>query len=108
MASESALSLPEVLRELRERRGLSKRALSYKAGLSASYVGKLEAGLIEPSVRAFAVIALALGLSSAETLFCVRCAIALARSDVEGGNVPLAARIMADDLALSQRRQAVN
>ncbi len=60
----SALSLSEALQEFREQRGLSRRALSYKAGLSASYVGKLEAGFIEPSVRAFAVIAVALQLTS--------------------------------------------
>lgn len=84
---DKALTLSDVLREFRLERGLSRRALSQQAGLSASYVGKLESGVIEPSVRAFAVIALALGLTSQETLFCVRCALAEChprRSDVEG------------------------
>lgn len=80
---EHALALPEVLREFRERRGLSKRALSQKAGLSASYVGKLEAGFIEPSIRVFALIALALELTSHEVFFCVRCAVAEARTGTE-------------------------
>lgn len=85
---EDALGLPQALREFRQQRRLSKRALSQKAGLSASYVGKLEAGLIEPSVRSFAVIAVALDLTSHEVFFCVRCAFAEARSGVEEGGPP--------------------
>jgi transcriptional regulator with XRE-family HTH domain len=73
------LGLADALREIRILRGMSKRALSQKAGLSASYVGKLEAGAIEPSVRAFAVIAVALNLTSHEVLFCVRCLLAEVR-----------------------------
>lgn len=102
------MSLPEVLQHFRERRGLSKRALSQKAGLSASYIGKLEAGFIEPSVHAFAVIILALDLTSYEVLFCVRCALVEARSDAEGTSSARATRIMAEDLADSEKRRAVN
>lgn len=76
---EQSFSLCAVLREFRLERQLSKRALSQRAGLSASYVGKLERGEIEPSVRAFAVIALALELAPHEVLFCVRCALAESR-----------------------------
>lgn len=82
--TQETLDLPGILREFRERRGLSKRALSQRAGLSASYVGKLEAGEIEPSVRTFALIALALELTSHEVFFCVRCAVAEVRTDAEG------------------------
>ena len=71
---EDALSLAEVLREFRQERGLSKRALSQRAGLSASYVGKLEAGEIEPSIKAFVAISRALKLSEREVMFCIRCA----------------------------------
>jgi len=47
------------------------RALSLKAHLSPSYVGKLEAGEIEPSVKAFGRIALALGMNPQEIYYCV-------------------------------------
>lgn len=82
-----ALHLSEVLREFRLQRELSRRALSQQAGLSPSYIGKLETGAVEPSVRSFAVIALALGLTSHEILFCVRCALAEVSSDAEEDNV---------------------
>ncbi len=70
-----ALSLAEVLREFRERKRLSKRALSQAAGLSASYVGKLEAGEIEPSLRAFLSIVRALGLTQNQVAIVIRIAI---------------------------------
>lgn len=87
MSEVESLSLCDVLREFRLERQMSKRALSHRAGLSASYVGKLERSEIEPSVRAFAVIALALELTPQEILFCVRCALAECRPqpDVDGG-----------------------
>ena len=83
MSEIKTLTLCDVLRELRLERALSKRALSQRAGLSASYVGKLERGEIEPSVRAFAVIALALELTPHEVLFCVKCALAECRPQLD-------------------------
>lgn len=83
--SDVPLTFCEALAQFRLRAGLSKRALSQKAGLSTSYVGKLESGELEPSVRAFAVIALALGLTSHEILFCVRCALAERRTRPDAG-----------------------
>lgn len=83
--SHGAPTLPEMLREFRVRQGLSKSALSRKAGLSASYVGKLEAGAIDPSLRAFAAIALALELASHEVFFCVRCLFAEVRTGTGAG-----------------------
>lgn len=77
---EDIPGLPEMLRWFREDRGLSRYALSRKAGLSASYVGKLEGGAIEPSLKAFSAIALALGLASHEVFFCVRCLFAELRA----------------------------
>lgn len=70
-----ALSLAEVLQEFRERNGMSKRALSQAAGLSPSYVGKLEAGEIDPSLRSFLAITRALKLTQYEVTFCIRCAL---------------------------------
>jgi transcriptional regulator with XRE-family HTH domain len=45
---------------------MSARALSARAGLSPAYVGKVEAGTIDPSLKAFARIAIALGMSQQE------------------------------------------
>lgn len=64
-------AMAEAIRKARLQRGLSARALSRNAGLSPSYTGKLEAGEIEPSVRAFGQLALALQLTPAEVFFCV-------------------------------------
>lgn len=81
---EDIPGLSEMLRRFREDRGLSRYALSRKAGLSDSYVGKLEGGNIEPSLKAFAAIALALGLASHEVFFCVRCLFAELRAQGVG------------------------
>ncbi len=69
------LGLAGALRAYRERSGLSKRALSQQAGLSPSYVGKLEAGEIEPSVKAFLSIARALSLTQNDVVLCIRLAL---------------------------------
>lgn len=54
------------IRTMRERRRMTKRALSLVAGLSESYVGKVESGEIEPSVRTFGMLARALAMTSSE------------------------------------------
>lgn len=57
----------DALRRKRETRtDMSARALSLKAGLSESYVGKIESGQMEPSLRAFARIAATLDLNAHE------------------------------------------
>ncbi len=56
----------------RRQKQLSARALSAAAGLSPSYVSKIEAGEMEPSFRAFCNIAAVLELSDAEIVFLVR------------------------------------
>jgi transcriptional regulator with XRE-family HTH domain len=61
----------DLIRMARERQKMSARALSAKANLSPSYVGKVESGEIEPSLKAFARIALALHLSRQEIWLCV-------------------------------------
>lgn len=55
---------------LRQRRGISARALSIQAGFSESYVGKLEKGEVtECSFTGFARLARALGMTPAEVWF---------------------------------------
>lgn len=66
---EEELTLAGVLRRTREQRGLSARQLSKLAGLSESYVQKLEAGTLEePSLRAFLALCTALELNQREIL----------------------------------------
>jgi len=60
------LSLGQAIELLRRPTGLSARGLSLASGLSESYVGKVEKGELEPSLRAFACIARTLGLSARE------------------------------------------
>lgn len=56
----------EIVRFLREKRGLSGRQLSVNAGLSASYVSKVELGQIVPTLEAFGKIMRALGATDKE------------------------------------------
>lgn len=60
-----------LLRFARERVGMSARQLSAAAGLSPSYVNKIENGAM-PSLQAFARLARAAQLSDAEVAFAVR------------------------------------
>lgn len=64
-------TVPEMIRFARQRLNMSARALSISAGLSPSYVGKLESGEIDPSFRSFAKIAVVLNLTTAEIICCV-------------------------------------
>lgn len=59
------------IRHLRKQRSISARALSIKAGLSPAYVFKVETGAIEPSLRSFARLAVALGMNQGEVWVCV-------------------------------------
>ena len=54
------------LRELREKTGLSRNALSKKAGLSRQFISQLERGLNEPSWTTVQLLALALGVDFSE------------------------------------------
>lgn len=56
----------EAISQVRQRLRLSKQRLGLVAGLSESYVGKLEKGECEPSLRTFALLACALHLSPLE------------------------------------------
>jgi len=66
------LTLAEALKYLRSKKNMSARRLSLAAGLSASYVGKVESGELLPSLNSFARIAGALDMSDVEILFLVR------------------------------------
>jgi predicted transcriptional regulator len=67
LTERAPLTLGQQLKALREgRTHLSARALSLNAGLSESYVGKVEAGHCEPSFRALSKIIVELGLNKGE------------------------------------------
>ena len=55
------------VRRLRLKKGLSRAALARKAGISANYVGTLERGCQNPSLKTLEKIAKGLGCSMAET-----------------------------------------
>lgn len=61
------LTVGDTIRHLREANTtMSARALSIAVGLSDSYVGKVENGTLDPSLRAFAKIAKGLGMTAPE------------------------------------------
>lgn len=66
------MPLSWLLRQARQRNDMSARAVSQAAGLSPSYVNKIEAGEIEPSLKAFGKLAHVLGLTNTEITFIVR------------------------------------
>jgi transcriptional regulator with XRE-family HTH domain len=64
-------SLGDLIRVKRLERGLTARGLSVAAGLSSSYVTKVEAGLIAPSLETFARLASALRMNPSEVFYAV-------------------------------------
>lgn len=68
----SMITLGEAIRFARERKGVSARQVSQEAGLSPTYVSKVERGDMEPSLKAFGRIAIVLGLSDVEVNLLVR------------------------------------
>jgi transcriptional regulator with XRE-family HTH domain len=68
------VSVGDAVKVLRISRGLSARQLSNLAGLSPSYVSKLEAGEIVPSFQAFASLAVVLEMTRPEIMMLLRCA----------------------------------
>lgn len=72
LAQISHLDLPTMLKHLRKRRNLSARDLSLKSGLSSSYVSKVEAGNIKPTIEAFARMIDHLGVTDQEIVFIIR------------------------------------
>ncbi len=66
------LTLGNAIKFLRTKKSLSSRALSSICGLSPSYIGKVEAGIIQPSFDAFCAIVQALKVNDTEVLFLIR------------------------------------
>jgi transcriptional regulator with XRE-family HTH domain len=62
----------ELVRRTRVHRGVSQRALGEKAGLSSAYIYKLERGHLQPGLRAFATIAVALRMNPIEVWILLR------------------------------------
>ena len=63
------LTFGDCVRLLRERRGISSRALAAQCGLSSSYVSKVENNMSSPSAAAFAKLVGVLNCSTLEVLF---------------------------------------
>jgi transcriptional regulator with XRE-family HTH domain len=59
------------VRELRKAKGLSQEELAFKAGIHRTYIGGIERGERNPSLKNIASIAKALGISPSE-LFALR------------------------------------
>jgi transcriptional regulator with XRE-family HTH domain len=68
---ETTINLASAIKFLRTKKGISARAVSIGAGLSPSYVGKVEAGVLNPSFDAFCAIAEVLAMTDAEILLLV-------------------------------------
>lgn len=66
------VTIGAALHYLRSAKNMSARKLSIDAGLSASYIGKVEQGGLEPSFRAFCAIVQALHMTDAEIIFVVK------------------------------------
>ncbi len=54
------------VRQLREAKGLSQEKLAFQAGIHRTYLGGIERGERNPSLRNIAVIAKALGVTIAD------------------------------------------
>jgi transcriptional regulator with XRE-family HTH domain len=63
-ASTTLLTVPVIVRSYRQSRGMSATGLAKAAGLSPSYVSKIERRECEPSFKAFSKIALVLEIPS--------------------------------------------
>ena len=67
----SEISFPEVMKFLRESNGMSARGLSTQAGVSPSYVSKMERGELVPTLDTFAKLVKVLKCNDAEIAFLV-------------------------------------
>jgi transcriptional regulator with XRE-family HTH domain len=57
----------KTIRRLRQNKGLSQKALAAKSSLSANYIGTLERGCQNPSLKTLEKVAKGLGCSMADT-----------------------------------------
>jgi transcriptional regulator with XRE-family HTH domain len=58
----------KVLRELRKQRGLSQEVLAFESGYHPTYIGQLERGKKNPSLRAIISLASVLGVLPSELI----------------------------------------
>lgn len=65
------IDVGELLKVKRVQAGVSARDLSVKIGKSPSYVNKVESGTIDPSLQAFARLAVELKLNHHEIAVCL-------------------------------------
>lgn len=56
---------------LRERTGMSARALSLQAGLSQSYISKVESGNVLPTIESFAKIIKLMNITDKELMYLI-------------------------------------
>lgn len=61
-----------LMRSLRERSEISARALSIQAGLSPSYVSKVESGSVLPTIESFARLIEHLTVTDREIVFLLK------------------------------------
>jgi transcriptional regulator with XRE-family HTH domain len=64
--SSDLVALGMALRELRERRGVQQKAVSFDAGVEDKYVGSVEAGYLNPSFVVLLRVVRTLGTSMSE------------------------------------------
>lgn len=91
MRCQSSLDTGNVLREARERQGLSQRRLAVRAGTSQDAISRIERGVEAPTLERFAQLMLALGLRAV--------------LDIEplDSPVPLSELAVATEMAASER-----
>ncbi len=95
------------LREVRNARGLSLRAMAARLGVSASLISQVETGRARPSVRTLYAIAAELGISLDELLFSDARAVASDEaSSAEPGAVP-EIRLPADPVQRATNRTMI-
>jgi transcriptional regulator with XRE-family HTH domain len=73
VVTTESITAEGLLRLKRQQRGLSARGLSVSAGLSDSYVSRLEAGSIEMSLKSFSKLAHALHMNIHEIALIINC-----------------------------------
>jgi transcriptional regulator with XRE-family HTH domain len=60
--AEPQAALGKVIRELREKKGLTQEAVAHMAGVHPTWVSRLESGMLNPSWGMVARVAKALGV----------------------------------------------
>jgi len=61
-----------LMKFLRERSGVSARQLSAQAGLSASYVSKVESGSVLPTIESFSKLISELDVTDMEIVYLIK------------------------------------